>query len=1130
MKPGIAPDVRTLDPTKRSNNCTLAFKVAKNHLKIPQLIAPEDMADPNIDELSVMTYLSYFCDPARSRLLKWIRKVLPQANITNFTSDWSDTRLFGALMEACFPGLLPESVHTASKSREEGMGVILEVAKKRLGIEPVFTVKELTKGEAEELKVMTFILRIKNGKLLPLPEEILVSGPGIVKATVGKKTQFEINTTQAGPGKLFIDAYTEKGMKVKFSVWEKLPGVLTLSYTPEEPGDINFDILWSDTPIPKSPFKVRATDAGRVTIFDFEHHERLVLVNQPIELQLNTKSAGRGTITAYLQYGTDSPIPASVSLQEGEGKVMLTYVPPRAGQPVLRVSWNGEELTHLAITYTVVDSLKYQVIQKPEERVYHTFEHAIFSVQATGMLPLDVLEMTAICGDMQFPIHFKSIEGNVGTATFTPSLPGTYRIEVVCIDRLVEGSSFEVRVVDPSHCKLEGVLPKYLRLRQRHDFTIDMKEAGSGELQFECAEEQNVHLFRTEQYHEESTGRQIISVTPLDEGEFLVGIKFHGTHIRCSPFRVTVCDPTRCVVTGDLVEKKTGLLGKPLRFKIHTAVLKSGVKPVVKAAGPSAKYTAEMRTNDDQTYAVQFTPWEIGTHEITISYGSFHIPRSPFLMAVTGFNTGGCSAAGSGLQQTLTGVPSQFVILAKETGLLRDGTLQIQVRGVVNSVECKVRARDNNNGSYNVAYLTQIPGAYLINIQAGGQHIPGSPFRLTSFPGPEAHKCELFGPALEPNAILEIGKPIDFSVNTADAGTGELTVKAVGPGGALAKAFVAQATKSGLYDVKLDPVKHGKYRVSVKWSERHIPGSPFIIKVFPGADPTKCKAYGPGLENGCVGSPKTFTIETRDAGAGTLKVRLHGVKDAFKININPIDPQDSRTLQARYNPRKPGEYLVTIKWVDQHIPGSPFRVKIVGDELSDSDNDLDRPTPVQRDIGPIIEDDEDDDVEKTKSESEVLRAKKRRRKGRKPKGPIFMPVPIAVPQGYVNPQNMPIFNPQGMKVPYQIAFIPQAVPVQRKHRRTSRTVSEARTSEEKVETPQKHRKKMVTFSSLQQVEKHSQRHSLPDNEAPITGEYHGQATVRMNTSSRSRTQARVKAMKKSTSDSTTVGFRRVKKF
>ena len=62
----------------------------------------------------------------------------------------------------------------------ENISKVLSIAKKRLGIQPNFTAAELANGETEELKVITYILRIRNGQLQALPEEILVSGPGIL--------------------------------------------------------------------------------------------------------------------------------------------------------------------------------------------------------------------------------------------------------------------------------------------------------------------------------------------------------------------------------------------------------------------------------------------------------------------------------------------------------------------------------------------------------------------------------------------------------------------------------------------------------------------------------------------------------------------------------------------------------------------------------------------------------------------------------------------------------------------------------------------------------------------------------------------------------------------------------------
>ena len=88
-------------------------------------------------------------------------------------------------------------------------------------------------------------------------------------------------------------------------------------------------------------------------------------------------------------------------------------------------------------------------------------------------------------------------------------------------------------------------------------------------------------------------------------------------------------------------------------------------------------------------------------------------------------------------------------------------------------------------------------------------------------------------------------------------------------------------------------------------------------------------------------------IETRDAGVGTLKVNLLGVRDAstFKIDIKPVDQRDTHTLQVSYNLRKPGDYLITIKWSEKHIPGSPFRVKIIGDSTTGDESSNGGRTP-----------------------------------------------------------------------------------------------------------------------------------------------------------------------------------------
>lgn len=64
------------------------MKVAFEKFQIPIIITPEDLSNPNVDEKSALTYLSYFMKengPGYNLTIEWARRILPNKNITNLT-------------------------------------------------------------------------------------------------------------------------------------------------------------------------------------------------------------------------------------------------------------------------------------------------------------------------------------------------------------------------------------------------------------------------------------------------------------------------------------------------------------------------------------------------------------------------------------------------------------------------------------------------------------------------------------------------------------------------------------------------------------------------------------------------------------------------------------------------------------------------------------------------------------------------------------------------------------------------------------------------------------------------------------------------------------------------------------
>ena len=87
-QPGLMPNWRNLNPNNGPENCKKAMEVAEKHFRIPMILEPEYLTNPNLDELSGMTYLSYFMkeedSPGYYATLNWVKNQIPNARINNF--------------------------------------------------------------------------------------------------------------------------------------------------------------------------------------------------------------------------------------------------------------------------------------------------------------------------------------------------------------------------------------------------------------------------------------------------------------------------------------------------------------------------------------------------------------------------------------------------------------------------------------------------------------------------------------------------------------------------------------------------------------------------------------------------------------------------------------------------------------------------------------------------------------------------------------------------------------------------------------------------------------------------------------------------------------------------------------
>ena len=166
------------------------------------------------------------------------------------------------------------------------------------------------------------------------------------------------------------------------------------------------------------------------------------------------------------------------------------------------------------------------------------------------------------------------------------------------------------------------------------------------------------------------------------------------------------------------------------------------------------------------------------------------------------------------------------------------------------------------------------------------------------------------------------GNPAEFTVHTEDAGVAELGVDVLDDNGKKAKVDVKD-NRDGTYSCVYYPKQPGKYTATIKFGGAHIPKSPYRVDVVQ-ADPTKCRAYGPGLEKGQINKAADFKIETAGAGEAGLGLTIEGPSEA---RIECKDNGDS-SCDVTYWPTDPGDYVINILYGDTHIPNSPFIAKV----------------------------------------------------------------------------------------------------------------------------------------------------------------------------------------------------------
>ena len=832
-----------------------------------------------------------------------------------------------------------------------------------------------------------FHILVKKKDIKQSPIYFLYEGPPNPEACLVKdipeewyiheQGSFTVDATEAGTASLSVKVTPpERGKGGDIKVINNGNGTYTVEHTPEVLDSHTIALTWAGKAIPNSPVTTSVKKRVPTAKAGLGPYTNIVPVGDRVEVDvvnLDKYASDRKYVTASARakVGTDQP-----EIEYKEGMCAVSFVPTVADDYSLSVKISDEEIDGSSFSIKSVDRRCLSKDYAPTEDICSSDVEAgrdvCLVIPKDDSLPHGSEPQVEVRGP-EGPCEMKlidQVESSYGL-NFTPSVPGDYLIHVrkdKDSEAEIESSPYKIRAVKKEPDAHKVIIPDSFHslfvdpvpLGSSLKFNINTANASSGTLKTQQSGEGKASIDVTQKNENVYT----CSVAPTERGRCQIDIQWNNESICGSPFHLMFVP-----ATGINLEGETFMVGTQNRFTVDRRSVLEGHLEIHCSDLEAADISIMPAKDGLEFYCI--TVKKEGNYQIIVKYNGYNIVGSPF-------NVHFMKPASANMDFSLKAEGAET------------SDVSATIQNSLTLEQLPVNLSDLFSGNYALEFVPTKGLEYLVTIKCRvkvkteEKVVTGSPFalRYERIAG-DASKCRAEGQGLT-KAIA--GEWSSFFVYTEGVGSGELSVDIAGDVFGDEEAIVSAISPTE-FEVQYILRQKGSYQISVTWDGQDIPGSAFqitcsapepdtnfseavfptnvtfgepiafiltpssstvdindiavqarskskVIGLIPGTvtpaqppKPENVQALGPGLQDGFVGQEGSFTIETEEAGYGTMSLNVKGPKGGFKINLDR-HPANDRTILASYSPQHAGVYVISIKWAGVEIPGSPFQVNI----------------------------------------------------------------------------------------------------------------------------------------------------------------------------------------------------------
>ncbi|KAJ8873544.1 hypothetical protein PR048_024362 [Dryococelus australis] len=504
----------------------------------------------------------------------------------------------------------------------------------------------------ESIPGSPFLARIQGDS----PHQILVSGPSLTSAAVGKTSYFTMSNVGGSVEDIEVNVEGPNGQSVPAQVKDTGSQTFQIEFTPRVVGEHRILVAYRKVAVAGSPFSCKVYDVKAIRVKDvakgvvakpitfvvlsrtlrlkYDFYVKQVADGQAarqlgtlhvevmrevgwLYVAVETSQAGPGNLEVTVNGGR---VPTSAQAQ-GPHSYAISFTPREAVPHTVDLRFNGEDVPGSPFRCEVSEAARVVLAGEGLEKVAVN-RPAAFSVEADPALGRPDVQVLSP-SRQPLPVDVAAHAAGRYAVSFTPSDVGDHSVEVKLSGANVDGSPFLVKAYDASKVKVtdinSGVVGKPVF------FSINASQAGAGNLEIIVSVAgRNVPNF----VQSEGNAKFRVNFKPQEAAPHSLSVRFNGEPVPGSPFTCKVVDVSQVLVSGSAL--KMSPVGRPAQVVVDPQGAGGDLGTCdISVTSPSG-LGVPVRVSRSDKFLAEFLPTEVGRHSVSVLLDGEPVKGSPF--------------------------------------------------------------------------------------------------------------------------------------------------------------------------------------------------------------------------------------------------------------------------------------------------------------------------------------------------------------------------------------------------------------------------------------------------------------------------------------------------------------------